>query len=473
MSLSKVYHDKNFSDLTIILKDDSKEDKIQVHKCILYSKNQYFQNMLNNNFKESSESEVIIKVPNIEAAKIVIESIYDINHTIDIDWKLQIDIYKCQDFFLKKEIFPPIKISEEEFDKFMDSIDSLGYSNDIVECIIKNLPKNYDLEQFPTELLQSMYDLCDAYYIVTETMHDIIIFNLKTGKKIIKSKLEADYFTCYDYVPETNDLIVLENEDKCEYTLSMYKINIKTKKIKDINVNDNYYIPLGIKYISDGKVLIHHDQKLKIFDVKNQVFLKHFTKKISVEHFSYCDYLCHIAISYHGFIEVFDSLGNSINKYKKYNVKNVCIISKIDSVIFQVERKIKIWNYLTNEIKVIKPGSYCHEYKLSPNNKHLVIQSKHYIIIYDIISCKKFKKFRPKKKNNILSFDFKIGGELIICCDKYIHTYDKEYNETNCIKISTKGVERIKLIPGKDYKLARQIYDILTSRNNSQQIIKN
>ncbi|AGF84898.1 hypothetical protein QJ854_gp884 [Moumouvirus goulette] len=467
MSLSKVYYDKNFSDLTIILKDDSKEEKIQVHKCILYSKNPYFENMLGNNFKESSESEIIIQVPNIEAAKIVIESIYDINHTIDLDWKLQIDIYKCKDFFSQEKIFPLIKISVEEFDKFMDLIDSLGYPNDIVECIIKNLPKNYDLEQFPTELLQSMYDLCDAYYIVKVTTYDIIICNLKTGKKIIKSKLIADYYLYYDYVPETNDLIVLENEDKCECVLSMYKINTKSKKIKDIDVNDNYHIPLGVKYISYGKVLIHHDQKLKIYDVKNQVFLKHFTKKISVEHFSYCDYLCHIAISYHGFIEVFDSLGSSINKYKKYNVKKVCIISKIGLVIFKTMGKIKIWNYLTNEIKIIKSGSSDNEYKLSPNNKHLVIRSDYYIIIYDIISCEKIKKFRPNKKNNIPSFDFKIGGELIISCGKYIYTYDKEYNEINRVK-NSKEIDRIKLIPGKDYKLVRQIYDILTSRNSSQ-----
>ncbi|AQN68702.1 BTB/POZ domain protein [Saudi moumouvirus] len=462
MSLSKVYYDKNFSDLTIKLVDDKKEEKIQVHKCILYSKNPYFENMLNNNFKESSESEITIIVPNIDAAKIVIESIYDINHTIDLDWKLQIDVYKCKDFFFQEKIFPKIKISAEEFDKFLNLIDSLGYSNDIIKCIIKNLPENYDLEQFPTELLQSMYDLCDAYNIVKELRYNIIVSSLKTGKKIIKSRLECDYFICYDYVPETNELIVLENEDKCENCLSMYKINLVSKKINDIMVNEDYHIPLGIKYVSDGKVLIHHDQKLTIYNVKKQSFSKHFSKEI--EHFSYCDYLCHTVISYHGFIEVFDVSGNSINKYEKYNVGNIIINSNINVVIFRVGVKINIWNYLNNEIKIIKlKSSYSCKYTLSPNNKHLIVRVGDNIIVYNVISCEKVKKFKPNKNSDITDLDFKIGGELIVSCGKFIYTYDKEYNQINCVK-NKHHIYNIKLIPGKNYQLAKKIHNILETR---------
>ncbi|AGC02350.1 BTB/POZ domain-containing protein [Acanthamoeba polyphaga moumouvirus] len=464
MSLSKVYYDKKFSDLTITLIDDNKKDIIQVHKCILYSKNPYFENMLKDNFKESSESEITIKVLNIDAAKLVIESFYDINHTIDLDWKLQIDVYKCKDFFFQEKIFPQMKISEDEFEKFMDLIDSLGYPNDIVECIIKNLPENYDLEQFPTELLQLMYDLCDAYNIVKELMYDIVICNFKTSDKIIKSRMRYDYFIHYDYVPETNELIVLENEDKCENIMSMYKMNLEFKKISDITVNQSYRIPLGVKYMSDGKVLIHHDHKLEIYDSVKQSFVKHFTKNKEIDHFSYCDYLCHTAISYHGFIEVFDSSGNSINKYEKYNVKDIIISSNISVVIFRINNIIKIWNYLNNEIIKIKLKSYytC-KYKLSPNNKHLVVKVRDSVIVYDLISCEKIKKFKPNKGKDITDLDFKIGGELIVYCGKTTHIYDKEYNLINHIQ-NKHYVYNMKLIPGKDYQLAKKIHNILETR---------
>ncbi|AVL95195.1 BTB family protein [Moumouvirus australiensis] len=464
MSLSKIYYDKKFSDLSITLVDRFSEEKIQVHKCILYSKNPYFGNMFGDNFQESNKSQVIIKVPNVFAAKIVIESLYDIDHIIDSDWKLQVDIYKCKDFFSQDKIFPKIKISAQEFDKFLDTIDILGYPNDIVECIIDNLPENYDLELFPTELLQSMYDLCDAYNFVNVSKRDIIISNLKTGKKIMKNELRGDYFLYYDYVPETDELIVLENDDKCLDPLIMYKINIESKKIYDIFPEKNYYIPHQVKYIFDKKVLIHYDSKIKIFDVEEKKFTNFFSQKIRAHNFSYCGYLCHNAVFDLDQIRVLDSAGNLINKYETYQVQSLHIMSKENLVIFKQNNNIKIWNYLTNEIKKIKIKSCSIQYELSSNGKHLVVILGKKIVVYDILSLEKIKILKfISKYMGILSCDFKIGGELIISCEKMLYYYDKDYNEIGSTKNNKKRYQ-LKLIPGKDFNLVKKIYNIIEAR---------
>ncbi|QGR54319.1 btb/poz domain-containing protein [Moumouvirus maliensis] len=464
MSLSKVYYDKKFSDLTIKLVDRFSEEILQVHKCILYSKNPYFGNMFGDNFQESNKSQVIIKVPNVFAAKIVIESLYDINHTIDLDWELQVDLYKCKDFFSLEKVFPKIKISAEEFDKFLDLIDTLGYPNDIIECIINNLPENYDLERFPTELLQSMYDLCDAYNFVNVSSRDIIISNLKTGEKIMKNELRGDYFLYYDYVPETDELIVLENNDKCLDPLIMYKINIKSREIYDIFPEKNYYIPHQVKYISDKKVLIHYDNKVKIFDVEEYTFTNFFPQKIEAESFSYCDYLCHKAVFYSNQIRVFDSAGNLVNKYEICRPQSLYVVSKENLVIIEYYDKINIWNYLTNEIKKIKVKSCSSQYKLSPNDKHLVVILGKKIVVYDILSLEKIKTLKfISKYLKVLSCDFKIGGELIVSCEKMLYFYDKDYNEIGSIE-NNKKIYELKLIPGKDFNLAKKIYHIIETR---------
>uniref|UniRef100_A0A6G6AD91 Putative BTB-POZ domain-containing protein n=1 Tax=Borely moumouvirus TaxID=2712067 RepID=A0A6G6AD91_9VIRU len=462
MSLSKVYYDKKFSDLTIKLVDRFSEEILQVHKCILYSKNPYFGNMFGDNFQESNKSQVIIKVPNVFAAKIVIESLYDISHTIDLDWELQVDIYKCKDFFYQDKNFPKIKINVQEFDKFLDSIDTLGYSNDIVECIINNLPENYDLERFPTELLQSMYDLCDAYNFVNVTSRDIIILNLKTGEKIIKSKLKCDYLRC-DYVPETDELLVLENFDEGSDPLCMYKINIGSKEIIDINLDKYYYNFKKVKYISNGKILIHCDNRIKIFDIKKEKLENFSPQKIIADYFYYCDYSGHYVISSHNYISVFNFIGNLINEYEISNAQSPYIMPRYNLVIFSCNDEIKIWNYITNEIKTIVIKS-CIDHKLSPNNKHLIVFTEKKMTVYNIWTLEKIKHFELKSSySNIPSVEFKIGGELVILFGESLYYFDEDYNLINCTK-NNKHACKIKIIPGKDFNLAKKIYHIIEAR---------
>ncbi|AEX61175.1 putative BTB_POZ domain-containing protein [Megavirus courdo7] len=57
--------------------------------------------------------------------------------------------------------------------------------------------------------------------------------------------------------------------------------------------------------------------------------------------------------------------------------------------------------------------------------------------------------------------DFLVGGELIICKGNFMYIYDKEFKEL-INKIETNVyISNFKVIPGKDYHLAKKIIGLL------------
>nr|WBF71154.1 putative BTB/POZ domain-containing protein [Megavirus caiporensis] len=464
MSLTKIYLDNKFSDLTITLTNGADKYIINVNKCILYASSSYFEKMFSD-FRELNQSNIEIKVDNIEAAKIVIEYIYDMEIPQNINWLLQIDIYKYFDYFCIPHQLPNITIDANDFDIFLDKIDCLGYSNDIVQCIINNLPLNYDISQFPIELLKSMYNLCQANNILFNTGEIFFIQNLKNNNLIqIHSLKSNNYFVEFEYIPDTGQIFVMENDKKCEEVSLIYIIDTNTNSKKITNINLDYFIPLGIKYLSNYEILLHCDQKLIKYNLQTKVE-NIFIDNDDISQYCFNTDLIHTVIGKWNCIQVYDNYTKKIiNQLEHYQTINLYISSQIQCVIIQTSNKIKIWNYTNNEIKTIYQKNYVEcNINFSQDNKYILISNYDSIFIYDAVTYQLKKEITLTKKINFskTAIDFLIGGELIICKGNSMYIYDKEFKEL-LNKIETDVyISSFKVIPGKDYHLAKKIVELL------------
>lgn len=464
MSLTKIYLDNKFSDLAITLTNGADKYIINVNKCILYVSSSYFEKMFSD-FRESTQSNIEIKVDNIEAAKIVIESIYGISIPRNINWLLQIDIYKYFDYFCIPHQLPDITINENHFDIFLDKIDCLGYSDDIVQCIINNLPLNYDISQFPIELLKSMYNLCQTNNIFFHTGEIFFIQNLKNNNLTQIHSLKSDnYFVEFEYIPDTGQIFIMENDKNCEKVSLMYIINenVESKQIRNINLN--YFIPLGIKYLSNHEILLHCDQKLIKYNLQTKME-NIFIDNDDISQYCFDTDLIHTVVGKWNCIQVYDNRTKKlINQLEHYQTIHLCISSQIHCVIIQTSKKIKIWNYSNNEINTIHCKKYIRcDVKFSPDNKHILIGNYNSVFIYDTVTYQFKKEIILTKEHNFtkIKMDFLIAGELIICKDNIMHIYDKEFKELINKFEAHVPISNFKVIPGKDYYLAKKIIGLL------------
>ncbi|AEQ33139.1 BTB-POZ domain and tricorn protease domain 2 containing protein [Megavirus chiliensis] len=465
MLLTKIYLDNKFSDLSITLSNDTDKYIINVNKCILYASSSYFEKMFSD-FRESNQSNIIINVDNIEAAKIVIESIYDIPIPQNIDWLLQIDIYKYFDYFCIPHQLPDIHINSNDFDIFLDKIDCLGYPDNIVQCIINNLPLNYDISQFPTELLKSIYNLCQANNILFHTGEIFFIQNLKNNNLTQIHSLKSDnYFVEFEYIPDNGQIFIMENDKNCEKVSQMYIINENVESKQITNINLDYFIPLGIKYLSDNEILLHCDQKLIKYNLQTKEKDNFFDNDHDIQKSCFDTDLIHTVIGQWNCIQIYDNLTkNLINQLEHYQTIDLCISSQIHCVIIQTSKKIKIWDYSANKIKTIYDKKYIQcDIKFSPDNKHILISNYNSVFIYNTVTYQFKKEIILTKKSSFdkTKMDFLIGGELIICKGNFMYIYDKEFKEL-INKIETHVyIYNFKVIPGKDYHLAKKIIGLL------------
>ncbi|BCS82575.1 putative BTB/POZ domain-containing protein [Cotonvirus japonicus] len=475
MSFVKLYTNNKFSDLTIVLNDGTDKITINVHKSILYSLNPYFEKMFDN-FSENNKDLIEIYVTNVLAAKIVIESIYGIPIPQDIDWKLRIDIYKCCDFFCVTNDLSNLKINPKEYDQFLDKIDHLGYSDGIIRNIIDNLPKDYDISHFPVNLLKSMYSLCDSNSIIIEINKKIIVQNLNSGNVLMKYDLGSHHDILYDYVPDSNKIILIKNIGYYRLNNYISEIDITSGLIKCIDSKQLEHFPQGMKYLSHSKILLFNDNNVSIFDIKTGNIKEIFSENIYC--FSYSTDLNYIAITNGSSVIVKDLHGLLIGEYFHSDeniqniihgdeaIQNIYIASKIHKVIIVTLRTVKIWNYLDNSIITIKDARNTHyNIKFTPDDKYFIVAMGNNIKIYDTKSLECVKNFIVNEKHKYNpSLDFLTDGELVVGLGKTIYIYDKEFNEIVNVINKKNKISSIKIIPGKHYDLAKYLIDLIKTK---------
>ncbi|BCS82721.1 BTB/POZ domain and WD-repeat protein [Cotonvirus japonicus] len=325
--------DKLFCDLFLELDDGITVKNISVHKLILYSNSPYFEKMLTN-FRESSVDKIPIKVINVEVACDIINGFYGEIRNIHVnDWKYQLDLWKCRDFFgLEFVSVNNFKIPNQYFDQLVDTIDVIGYNNDTIRMVADNLPENYDLTKFPLELLQELHSYIYEYNIINNMpnyscnlFNDIPnscyqLVNPISGQIFLEFECNGSFGkVLFDYCYQKNLLLFMENyflkiynldngelkinisisrQYRCvkiipgknmfafadiENTLNIYDID----KRKIINTSGKFYRPINdIECSPDGKyVVITFSENSMIYDtdhfeLKTLFYVGHDIKKV-------------------------------------------------------------------------------------------------------------------------------------------------------------------------------------------------
>ncbi|AUV58988.1 BTB POZ domain and WD-repeat protein, partial [Bandra megavirus] len=232
----------NFSDGQII---------VNVHKCVLYSSSTYFKNLLTL-CSESNQNEITIKVPNVSVTCDIIASFYGqtINSTKYPNWLYRLEYIRCCDYlgitFDTKNI-TNILAPEKYFEYLVNVTEISNYDDNLIECLAKNIPNNYDL----TKLSDKIKEKLDKYNMLiiscnknTINIHNILNKSLVNTYTMKNRKIINMYYSL-------NLLAVINNN----YNVKIFHIPslslIKTLKIKKINDN-NYckcvcFSPDGLK----------------------------------------------------------------------------------------------------------------------------------------------------------------------------------------------------------------------------------
>nr|URM61837.1 BTB/POZ domain-containing protein [Mimivirus sp.] len=232
----------NFSDGQII---------VNVHKCVLYSSSIYFKNLLTL-CSESNQDKITIKVPNVSVTCDIIASFYGqtINSTKYPNWLYRLEYIRCCDYlgitFDTKNIIN-ILVPEKYFEYLVNVTEISNYDNNLVECLAKNIPNNYDLTKLSDKIKEKLakYNMliisCNKNTI---NIHNILNKSLVNTYTMKNRKIINMYYSL-------NLLAVINNN----YNVKIFHIPslslIKTLKIKKINDN-NYckcvcFSPDGLK----------------------------------------------------------------------------------------------------------------------------------------------------------------------------------------------------------------------------------
>lgn len=177
------YQDKLFVDLVLKLTNGVNELIMPVHKIILSINSSYFEKLLIN-CKEKNQNEITVHVPSIQAIHDIIMGFY--GKPVDTStWRSKLEFIKCSDYLnmpYDASLINDIIVPVEGFDLLLDIIDLIGYTDETIKIINKNLPKSYDILKFPNELINELIIMNTTYKIISGSADKTIkIWDALTG----------------------------------------------------------------------------------------------------------------------------------------------------------------------------------------------------------------------------------------------------------------------------------------------------
>ncbi|AVG46649.1 BTB POZ domain and WD-repeat [Acanthamoeba polyphaga mimivirus] len=378
-NLHILIEDNVFSDVTLEITDNSKTICIKAHKSILYTSCDYFRKLLTG-FKEANSDIVKIPIGNANVFHDIVMSFYGINkiHDDTLDWKYFLELCKCQDFLgLKIDIDTLInlKVPSEGFELLLDIVDLIGYKKKLIKLIVDNLPTEYDLSNFPIELLDKISEMFCGYYVTFNNYHftgdntkrTINCYNTMTNKITeINSSIYHKYFTPKNYaiVPQFNNLVYFNTDNMTSYNLD--NNNTQSSIIKDYN-------------LSSDSLNIHHP-KYAINRNNNIIAYCPINDIIAISYIGCCynnyDY---VGGSYGStFIIIYDRKTNEFKKkLEAHRDKITCLVFSPDGNYLasgDYKGRIIIWNIKKNNHMIFR-SLHSHAVKsisFYPNSERLV-----------------------------------------------------------------------------------------------------
>lgn len=223
---------------------DEKNNKcvVNAHRSILVDSCEYFRGLLNT-FKESTEKEIILHVPDVIICQDIIESFYG-NKNRYTNMEDLVTYAKCVDYWGIDVDFKflrtiPIK-TIQDFENLLQVGNIIGCDDSLIKLVNKNLPSDYELTKLSKELVQRMIELeKKELYIISVKRRTINILNTRYRYPIhsitihdddvisIAVSFDGKYFAS----ASTDKKIVIYDTETCQ---SVYKINTSSSIMKSI-----------------------------------------------------------------------------------------------------------------------------------------------------------------------------------------------------------------------------------------------
>lgn len=362
MNINKLYLDlsnKKYTDVELLIGDDTKEIRISVHKLVLAYSSDFFDRLFTFGM-EKNQTCITLKVDNADIANDVILSFYGLNQrSINYpDWKYQLKYYKCRSYFgIQNDptLLYNMKIPTEGFDLLMNVIEEYDYSNDhnLIKLIKENIPIDFNLNNFTVEFINELLKIRNYKIISQDASTSIKIWDLETGIVLDTNKYISS-FNCETYLTDgslllSQDLYNIFDKINIEFSILLYTTGgyvgrcfnpILLSKHKTITVLSGY-----IKiWNTETGMLLH--------------ILKRCTDSVRCAAISINE--CKIAFGYDiGTIEIWDAeTGILLHKLNKHITNIYCVVFTTDNrlVSGSYDNSIKIWNIETGNLLQILNG---------------------------------------------------------------------------------------------------------------------
>jgi len=355
--------EKILTDLALTLIDDNHQLVLDLHKIILYASCVYFEKLFFN-FKEKDANNITIRVPNAFVAHDLIMSFYGQTTNLGQLYKDKhiLETIKCYDFlgleYDESLLDNNITVLEEDFELLLDVVDLVGYDDDTIKLINKNLPKNYDLTKFPKELLIEMLRLAKMYnFISAGKDHKIKIWDPDTHEPIDVLREHTDMVWCVRC--SSDNKYIASASDDCTVKIWDAQIGeiIHTLKEHTKGVISVCFSPDNI-HIASGS----HDRTIKIWNVQTGQCIRTLT--------DYADSIWSVCYSP-------DNIwlacgGDYVNQVMIWNVETYDLIH------------ILAVNKNSSGMYMYGNNNHISSINFSPDSKYIIVGNRSNIKIYDV-----------------------------------------------------------------------------------------
>nr|WBF70945.1 hypothetical protein [Megavirus caiporensis] len=435
-----------FTDFELTFDDGINQIIMKVHRHILYASSPYFRAMFTN-FMDSNVKQKTMFVKNAHIYHDIIVSFYGqkINSANYPEHKHILESIKCRDFLqleIDTKILSKIIVPENDFELLLDVADMIGYNEDIISVISRNLSINYKIETFPRELQIELHNNLSDDLIVLNS-NDCIYFYDKIGKLVLsyKTELVIKILSCNKF-----GIICYSDYDDIKI------VNMNNNKI--ITINKDTVPCSSITHLDispDGKTILscNFDDDIYFWNSTNGELIHVFkTDYIFISRLCYLPFGDKFMIQTGANIYIYDcNAYHLVAHFKMDKNKNICISPNETKIAIYSENNIDIWNYLTGDIHKIKTNNKINLLQFSTNNSYLIITC-----------CAKFEEGCYELR----VYDLNAKNDIMFSHETEIIDNLTYYAKNNYIITTMSGYHKHEL----------KIYDNYLSSDNDDNIIK-
>lgn len=222
------------TDTVLRIIDDNKTMDMNVHKDILQQSSSYFSKLFEKNAKYYE-----IDVPNAKFCYNIILEFYGIKQDLSrLEWKKHLLCLKCYYLLhikIENEHVKDLMVPADGFKKLLKLVNLIGYTYDIISLVIKNLPKDYQIENLDVRILKVLTMGHHINNIHNENILAIIDSRILSRIFEVLVNVSNSCFISFEVTDEFNEMFIVSMNKKTN-------IITKTKISQDL-----------FKYIRIGK----------------------------------------------------------------------------------------------------------------------------------------------------------------------------------------------------------------------------